>query len=145
MRIINSADRDPSKFTDFESDMIYNGLDCCVTREIFDAIHPQLDPTTAATYDFSRAMQGPVLDMRLSGLLVDKARVNQVIDEFYDKLDALERQLDRLVLDGFGLVTFKWSSPNDLKKLFYETIGIPPIRSKGRVSTDVVALEKSRS
>jgi DNA polymerase-1 len=80
--------------------------------------------------------------MRCRGVLVDQARRAQVIDEFHDHLDQLERQLDRIVLDGCGLETFKWSSPKDLQRLFYGVLKIPPIRSKGHVSTDAAALEK---
>lgn len=142
MRIINSHQRDAAKFTDFESDMIYNGLDCCVTREVWDVIHTQLDNASAATYAFSRALQGPVLEMRLRGVLVDQRRRAEVVEEFHEELDRLERQLDQIVMDGIGMSSFKWSSPASLKELFYDRLKVPEIRSKGRVSTDVNALEK---
>ena len=142
MKIINTHERAPGKFDNWTEDQIYNALDCCVTREVFDVIHPQLDATTSATYDFSRALQGPVLEMGLRGVLVDTARRADVIEEYHEMAEQLERQLDEIVLNGIGLETFKWSSPADLRKLFYERLQIPPIKSKGHISTDVIALEK---
>ena len=141
-KIIKTHERRPGMYSKWEEDQIYNALDVCVTREIYDIIHTQLDEVTARTYAFSMALQGPVLEMRCRGVLVDQQRRAEVIDEFHDHLDQLERQLDRIVLDGCGLETFKWSSPKDLQRLFYGVLKIPPIRSKGHVSTDAAALEK---
>jgi hypothetical protein len=118
VKIIHTDTDDPSLYTDFEKEMIYNGLDCCVTRDVFDAIHPQLDEHTEATYAFSKALQGPTLEMRCRGVLVDQARKAEVIDEFFEKIDKLEGQLERIVLDGVGLPTFNWRSPADLRQTF---------------------------
>ncbi|MDR3540347.1 MAG: DNA polymerase [Desulfosporosinus sp.] len=145
MRIIKSHERTDADCRGQIGDWIYNGLDVCVTREVFDVIHEQLDQTTGRTYAFSRDLQGPVLEMRCRGVLVDALRRHDVIDLYHQDLDRLERQLDILVLDGCGLETFKWSSPKDLRRLFYDILKIPEIKSKGRVSTDVTALEKMES
>jgi len=143
MRIIQTHKLSPAALrTQTEKDWVYNGLDCCVTSEVLDALLPQLDNYTAATYSFSRALQGPVLEMRLRGVLIDQARKAQVIDEYFDKLDQLERQLERIVYEGVGLHSFNWRSPADLKELFYETLRIPPIRRQGRPTVDRDALEK---
>lgn len=125
-----------------ERDWIYNGLDCCVTSEVFGAIHPQLDDNTAATYKFSRALQGPSLEMRLRGVLVDQARKSEVINLYHDQLDQLERQVEEIVLDGVGMQTFKWSSNKDLQRLFYDHLQIPPVRKQGRPTTDRAARER---
>ena len=77
-RIIDTSTASPDDFTSQEADWIYNGKDCCVTMEVFDAILPQLDNSTSATYNFSRELQGPVLDMKLRGVLVDQARRAEV-------------------------------------------------------------------
>ncbi len=125
-----------------EREDVYNGLDCCITAEILDVLLPQLDDHTAATYAFSRALQGPVLEMQLRGILVDQARRQDVIDEYYDVIDRLEGQLEQIVLDGVGMPTFSWRSNSDLQKLFYRHLGIPVIRKQGRPTCDHKALEK---
>ncbi len=121
---------------------IYNGLDCCVTAEILDVLLPQLDDHTAPTYAFSRALQGPVLEMQLRGILVDQSRRQDVIDEYAERIDQLEGQLEQIVLDGVGMPTFSWRSNHDLQKLFFDYLGIPVIRKQGRPTTDHKALEK---
>jgi len=75
MRIIHTHESKPEDLENqWERDQVYNGLDCCVTAEILDVLLPQLDDHTKATYAFSRALQGPVLEMQLRGILVDQSR-----------------------------------------------------------------------
>lgn len=143
MRIIRTHEQSPnSELSAFEREQVYNGLDCAVTMEVLESILPQLDDHTQATYDFSRALQGPVLEMRLRGVLVDQARKAQVISEYYDKIDQLEEQLEEIVLDGIGMESFNWRSNRDLQKLFYEHLQIPVIRKQGRPTCDRDALER---
>src|SRR5262249_45383559 len=142
MKVIRTHESRPEDLSDFEREMVYNGLDCCVTAEVLAALLPQLDAHTSATYDFSRSLQGPALGMRLRGVLVDKARKAEVIDEFHDKIDTLERQLDRIVLEGVGLPGFNWRSNPDLHTLFYGRLRIPPILRGGKPTVNRDALEK---
>ena len=143
MRIIYTDETKPEDLKNqWERDQVYNGLDCCITREVFDAMHPQLDATTGRTYDFSRALQGPVLEMNLRGVLVDQVRKNEVIDEMYDKIDQLERNLERIVLEGVGMPGFNWRSNPDLQTLFYDRLQIPVVTFKGRPTVNRNALEK---
>jgi DNA polymerase-1 len=125
-----------------EREWCYNGMDTMVTAEVLDALLPQLDNYTAATYSFSRALQGPALEMRLRGVLVDQSRKAEVIDEFFEKIEILDAQLTRIVLEGVGLSSFNWRSGPDLQRLFYDRLGIPPIRKGGRPTCDRNALEK---
>lgn len=136
----------PTDLSAFENDMVYNGLDCCITREVWDAIEPQFNsnehPEFKSVYEFSKALQGPVLEMNARGVRIDAARKTQVIDEFHDQLDHLERNLERIVLEGVGMPGFNWRSNDDLKHLFYTRLGIPAIRYRGSVTVNRNALEK---
>src|SRR5712671_6787294 len=96
-----------------EREDVYNGLDCCITAEILDVLLPQLDNHTAPTYTFSKALQGPVLEMRLRGVKINHARKAEVIDEFHEQLEILDRNLERIVLEGCGLPSFNWRSNPD--------------------------------
>ena len=88
----------PEELSPWERDQVYNGLDVCVTRDCLDAMLPQLDEHTEKTYEFSKALQGPTLEMRVRGVLVDQARKAEVIDEYYAIIETLEAQLERIVL-----------------------------------------------
>lgn len=142
MRIIKTHETDLSTLSDFERDMAYNGLDCLVTHDVFAATHPQLDTHTERTYDFSRALQGPVLEMRLRGVLVDMVRRADVIDEICDEIEWVEGRLNQIVLDGVGMSEFNWRSNAHLQQLFYGELGIHPITKQGRPTTDRSAREK---
>lgn len=142
MKIIDTSKTDPLTLTGWEREQVYNGLDCCITAEVLDVLLEQLDPLTQRTYDFSRSLQGPVLEMNLRGVKIDVLRKAEVIEHYHELVDRLERQLDDLALDGLSMPGFNWRSNPDLHTLFYDILGIPPMKSKGKVSVDRKALEK---
>src|ERR1700727_3505379 len=110
MRVINTSTSNPDEFSKFDNDQIYNGLACLITRQVWDAMSPELGsnkhPEFRATYEFSKALQGPVLEMNARGVRIASAKKAQVIDEFHDQLDHLERNLERIVLEGVGMPGF---------------------------------------
>jgi DNA polymerase-1 len=120
---------------------IYNGLDCCITLEVLNALLSQLDNHTAATYEFSRALQAPVLEMNTRGVLVDEEERWRVVVDYRKKIEFLQGQLYTILKEGLG-VDINWRSPHQLKHLFYEVLGYAPIKKKGKVTVDRDALEK---
>lgn len=125
---------------------IYNGLDCCVTEEVFQVLEPQFNDQTRATYEFEKALQGPVMEMRVRGILVDQEKRAEVIRLYQQKSNQIEAQLTTILKDGLG-VELNWRSNQQLQKLFYEILGLPPIKkrnSKGQYTptVDRDALEK---
>ena len=132
MKIIRTHEMDPDSLSEFERDMVYNGLDCCVTLDVYDGLHPQLDPITANTYNFSKALQAPTLEMKVRGVLVDQARKAEVIDEYYEIMERVEANLLRIVYEGIGMESFNYRSTRDLASLFYDELGISPIRKSGK-------------
>ena len=132
MRIINTADITPrTEFSDNVEDWVYNALDCCVTQEIVEELLPQLDNTTTPTYAFSRDLQGPILDMSMRGLLVDKQRRAVVIKGFESKMSRIAIQLDTIIHDGIGL-PINWRSPKQLRWLLYDIMGLPVQRKRNK-------------
>lgn len=138
-RIINTADLLETTQLDFNAkEWIYNGLDCCVTLEIRDQLLQQLDNTTRSTYEFSKALVAPVLEMSMHGLLVDNHRRQQVLIGYDRQVRQLNEQLDELVTEGVGFSNVTptkadgmwWRSPPRLNNLFYDVMGIPPIRKR---------------
>lgn len=143
MKIIQTADVNPKDLSAQERDWVYNGLDTCVTSEILGKLTPQLDNYTAATYSFSRELQGPCLEMRMRGVLIDRERVARALDEYYGLMDRLSEQLEKIVGEGWGMWEFNWR-PNsrDPAELFYRRMGIPPVKKAGKATADRDALEK---
>lgn len=123
-KIINTAEADFSKFSPDVNHWVYNGLDCCVTGEVFDNLSPMLDETAMRTYRFSKALQAPVAEMMLRGIRVNKVRRSKVLREMRSTLDQLEGQYYTMVRDGVG-VDLSWSSPHQVKRLLYDVMGLP--------------------
>lgn len=142
MRIIRTDLVDPLKLPGWDREQCYNGLDAAITLEIMETLLQQFDNVTSSTYAFSRALQGPTIEMSLRGVRIDVARKAEVIDDYFDKIDHLERQLDRIVLDGLGFPGFNWRSNNDLQSLFYAKLGVPKVLKGGRPTVDRKALDK---
>lgn len=130
MRIIQTGDLTPTSIpSETEKLHVYNGLDCCVTLEVFHEIKPQLDNITAATYDFSKSLQGPILEMNMRGILVDEIARAETIKSFRADVDLLEESLNEILLEGLGIV-LNWRSTQQLKTLFYETLQLPPVKKR---------------
>lgn len=142
MKIINTSQISPEGLGKLEKEWVYNGYDCCITFELLEVLKPQLNNVTTHVYEFSKALQGPVLAMRLRGVLVDEARRAEVLEEYHHQLSQLERNLERIVREGLGIVGFNWASPKQLQEVFYGKLGIQPIRKRGSITVDRDALEK---
>lgn len=142
MRIINTSETEPTSLPPWERSQVYNGLDCCVTAEVLDVLLPQLDNLTAGTYAFSRSLQGPVLEMRVRGVLVDQAARADALERYEEQLDFLETNLERIVREGVGMYGFNWRSPASLIELFYKRLGLPVIKKNNRPTVNRDALER---
>ena len=127
MKVVKTHELDPTLLSETEKLWVYNGLDVCVTAEVLDVLEPQLDEVTRKTYQFSLALQAPVLEMRLRGVLIDQGRRDEIIREYQEAFHRIKGNLDAIVRDGIGLPDFNWNSPAQLKSLLYETLRIPPV------------------
>lgn len=123
--------------TETEKLWIYNGLDCCVTLEVLEAILPQLDNLTAGTYNLSRALQAPVLEMNMRGVLIDERERQKAIKAYRIDVDRLERQLEDLIHNGVGFTEFRnsgktkaWRSNNMVATLLYDYLRLPEVRKR---------------
>lgn len=145
--IINTADLDFTRYNSDEIYWLYNGLDCCVTRDVFDNLYPLTDDIARQTYEFSKSLQAPVLEMNLRGLRVNKKRRMRVISDLRQKIERLEEQFNLIVREGVGVENCNWRSPKDLKNLLYDVMGLPVVKKRNAngifaPTTDENALEK---
>jgi DNA polymerase-1 len=139
----NSDITEVSQLTHNTREWVYNALDVCVTFEVRDQLVPLFDDTTRKTYQLSKSLQAPVLDMSMRGLLVDERNRAQTLAKYREQIAFLENNLTQLVRDGIGLDlpvnvfdkrTGKWKvwwrSVPRLKNLFYDVLGLPPVRKR---------------
>ena len=121
MKVIKTNELNPLTMPQSETEKlwIYNGLDCCVTNEVLHVIKPQLDNQTRATYEFSKELQAPVLEMKLRGVLVDYQLRDKAIAEYEAQMDTLSSNLNYLVREGIGMPGgINFGSYKQLKELF---------------------------
>lgn len=146
MTDINSAEF-KAGLDPFIQHQVYNALDTCVTREVFDRVAELPINDAQISYDFIRAMQAPALELMLRGIRVDQYEIaKQIVD-----LEAKENQVEGL-LNRYGMALWGAGlnprSHMQLKALFYDVMGIPPVLKKDhktgerKPTTDRDALEK---
>jgi len=130
MRIIHTEDlTETTPLSPDDKSWIYNGLDCLLTHEIFGEINHNTDEVAQRTYQFSKALQGPVLEMQLRGLRVDQNRRTEVLSLFSAQSFKVERNLNRILKEAFG-VEINWRSPKQLQVLFYDIMRLPQVRKR---------------
>ena len=136
MKVVKTHELSPSTMPQSETEKlwIYNGLDCCVTNEVLHIIKPQLSNQTRPTYEFSKALQAPVLEMRWHGVAVDFELRDKAIKEYNEISDRLSKQLNRIVAEGIGITEgVNYASPKQLITLFYERLQLPPVKRRSYV------------
>src|SRR5215469_1528404 len=117
MKIIRTASLKSHDLNPTDQLCAYNGLDCCITYEVLERLLPQLSSTTRVTYDFSRALQGPVLDMNSRGIRIDEERRQAVIEDYRRIIWDLTDSLNGILREGIGFEfevarTRKWAYPS---------------------------------
>lgn len=123
---------------------IYNGLDCCVTREVFDATEPLLVLSTRKVYTFEREMQGPAMHLMERGIRVDKSALHAGLDHLIWERAKYEGWLDKLAsaLWEGGLNP---RSPVQLARFFYDVLKLPRqyafTKGERKLSTNRESLE----
>src|SRR5271163_2150253 len=98
MPVIQTGDITPdTSFTAHDNHQVYNGLDCCITTEVFQEIS-KLRTELPAIYNFERAMQAPYLDMMMRGFKIDQTARHRAAETLRTRLTHLERVLGTLAM-----------------------------------------------
>lgn len=108
----------PESLSEAEKLWAYNGLDTSVTREIWDQILPQADPTALATYRFEKRLLGPAFDMMKRGLRVDPIYRAKAVARLTEEATKYQGYLDRIAVATWGQL-LNASSPKQLQEFFY--------------------------
>jgi DNA polymerase I-like protein with 3'-5' exonuclease and polymerase domains len=127
-----------------QNHQIYNGLDCCLTFEIFGELQ-KLFNQEPEIYGFERAMQAPALEMMLRGFLVDQYERQRCAALLKERITHVDSCLQEFAHAVWGR-PLNPRSPAQLKSFFYGAMNIPEIWSsqKGvrKLSTNRETLEK---
>ncbi len=145
--IVNTAELTPgSRFPALQNLQIYNGLDCCVTLEVWEAVR-EAHPGPQRIYDFNRALQAPYMEIMNRGMLVDGPARASALSLLRTRQTRLQGVLNSLAIGTWGK-TLNPNSPSQLKEFFYTSagLGLPEVwqskKGERKLSTDREALEK---
>lgn len=115
-----------------EASWIYNGLDCCVTAEIFSELSSQMkeeSPEVRETYSNSLRKLAPIMEMSMRGTKIDERARWDTVREIEDKLSFLDGNFQHIAKEVFD-TQINWRSHVQLKKLFYDVFGCKPIKKR---------------
>ena len=169
---INSAEISRGKDLDEQTALsVYNGLDACVTFEIWESQNADLSTvahgdSVRLIYGFERAMQAPSFVMSRRGVLVDRMWRGIIRSELANDLQRHDNRFQALA-DAVWDIPFvgkkplniypkghpcagrafslNYNSPNQLKEFFYGALQHPEVftfaKGERRVTTNREALE----
>lgn len=145
---INTANlKDRNNPDDEISNQIYNGLDCCVTLEVWHKLRAELLLRTNClkTFQFRMEIMAPLIEMAMRGIHVNFEKRQEAITYLETLYNRLQKQIDMFAAAVWdrGLNP---NSPKQLQEFFYGTMRVPEVKQsfKGvrRVTTNREALEK---
>lgn len=147
MKIFNTADLDERMMKTLSSSQaahIYNGLDCCVTAEIYNELIEQLatEPENIReTYENTLAKLAPIMEMSMRGIYINEEARQGTIDYFEKELIKLDQKFQRIMVEVFDGPR-NWRSPMQMKGLFYGTLRIKEIRKRNAKGQWVATINK---
>ena len=115
-----------------EAAWIYNGLDVCVTAEVFNELSAQLDEepdNVKATYKTALAKMAPILEMSMRGTYINEEARQSTIRELENDLRLLDAKFQRIMVAVFG-GELNWRSPTQLKNLFYGMLQLKEVKKR---------------
>lgn len=124
----------------------YNALDCAMTIAIFEEIRTHRDNHTGGTYELSKSLVGPAMEMMLRGVRRDIPKLQAKLAECEAIKETLKSHLLRLA-QAAGRKTFNPNSPLQISEILHDRLAVKPMlkrNSKGehKPSTDRLHLEK---
>ena len=115
----------------------YNARDSAVTYEVYEALEKEIDSLGVRhTYNYMMKLLEPILFMQMSGLNMDKVKLDEYIKSYSASLAEREKKF----MTKFPGVSPH--SPQQVMKLAYQTLKLTPITKKGKQTSDKEALEK---
>ena len=104
---------------------VYNGLDCCLTYEIWEKLKTQFNTNTATLYKWEFSSQAVALEMMFRGFLVDRQKVHSKIEELEQDYNYYQAKLN-ILANAVWDKDLNPNSPAQLKEFFRSPHGDRP-------------------
>jgi len=103
------------------AEFIYNGKDCCVTREVLPVIDKDArELGTRGNYDRTLYAFPPNLYRQLIGVKIDKEKKTVLAKDFSERAKIAQQTVNVLAEGSFNI-----NSPKDMTKLLYVVLDLP--------------------
>lgn len=143
MPVIHSDTLTPISLDRATEHQVYCALDTCVTLEVLFELQRLFSPPPI--YSFSRALQGPYLEIMQRGFAVDQLGRQSAAAGLHTRIDELRSTLNEFALAVWGK-TLNPRSPAQLKDFFYRAMRLPEVwisqKGERKLSTNRETLEK---
>lgn len=140
----------PTGLDSYTTYQAYNVLDSAVTAQIAPVLRSKFNANHETTYSRGMRVLALCLEMSTKGLPVDQLPLAELLWELEkDEKKALHRL--HLYCTAVDARPINPRSPTDVAWLFYDHLGLPPVKEFDRktktskVTTDIKALEKLRT
>jgi DNA polymerase-1 len=135
--------RAQKNFSEVEIDKAsdYAAEDADFTLRLYQTLQPQLHAkhVTRVYEEIERRLIPVIVDMEAAGIMIDTPYLNQLSQEFGDKLVVLEREIHQLAGSEFSV-----ASPKQLGEVLFDSMGIQGGKKSaksGAYTTDAETLE----
>ena len=116
----------------------YNARDCAATIGVFRALAPLMTPETEMVYRAEMALEACTLAIQSRGIRVDLKARDRLLGTLREEFSAKCLELNAVVREPVNP-----NSPNQVKALFYDKLGLKETKNKdGKVSVDREILER---
>lgn len=128
------TEKSMTQLTPNEAAWIYNGLDVCVTAEIYTELQRQIDedlPNVQETYQTALNKMAPILEMSMRGTLINEEARLKTLKQLRVQRDELDDKFQFLMKEIWDC-TMNWRSPTQLKNFFYGMLGLKEIKKRNQ-------------
>lgn len=117
-----------------EAAWAYNGLDVCVTAEIYTELQSQIDsdePNISETYQMALSKLAPIMEMSLRGTRIDEHARLSTLKELRALRDQLNEAFQYLIKEIFD-IEMNYRSPLQLKNFFYGMLKLKEVKKRNQ-------------
>lgn len=146
MRVYESSMLNTDALSYSEQLWAYNGLDCMVTFEVFEVLKGKI-PEVLFAYDMMRTMQGPAFTLMHRGVAIDMQMREVVLKSLQEQRLRCLDIFTRICHEGLDIALYhdkdkgrlfaiNPASSQQLCNLFYDVLGLPPIKAYNKTTKD---------
>jgi len=130
----NLTEKTMGQLTPNEAAWVYNGLDVCVTAEIYNVLNAQIAEDAECvqtTYANALSKMAPILEMSMRGTYIDETARITTLKSLKEDRKKLDYSLQYILREAFD-TSLNFRSPAQLKTLFYGILQLKEVKKRNQ-------------